>query len=335
MKLQFYISIVFSLALSSCFEAHESLEGIEPRSITVQPDYERNQFVYVSLDGQLNVKDNTNNKWHLRFQNGMDQWNIYLNPTERVTLYKSNTSNWNLIDHTIDLTSLDWQTDAPTSSGIYPAIGQWGDFSFSSPKSYQTVYILRVKKGITASYFKLQILDATTTSYTIRYGSLNGSFDKTITIEKNAAFQHSFVELDTQAREKLIEPPIQNWDLCVTYLSDSIQSNGLHPYFPTINPYYGVYSGLLINQQTNTFAVETEVPFEEVDFFYAKNLTYIRSDKLDASLVLWDALNEQAYANEGVTVIFKKGEDLHAVQAVNVIGDYPLIFSLEFRVKKL
>jgi hypothetical protein len=328
-----YIALIISIV--GCFKEDKNLPSSPTQNISLHNDFEHNQFVYLSLDDHIQIKDNADNKWHLRFQNEEKGWNIYLNPLERTTVSKTNITDYYDVDLSFNISGLEWQTDAPTSSGIYPAIGEWGDFSYNTPKSYRNIYILRIKNDISASFYKLQILDSKEDTYRIRYGSLNGQIDNIVSISKESTYKHSFLEIDTIPKQKYVEPPVDKWNLCLTYISDSISRNGELPYIPTINNYYGVYSTFLLNHNFNEVTVDSTHAYNDINFFLARKLHYQKLDQLNNYLISWDREEQKPIINENVTLIMKNEENFYAIKATQIVGNYPFQFDLGFKIKKL
>ncbi len=333
--MRYWIVILITILIAGCFKEDNRIPPSPTNNISLHNDFEHNQFVYLSLNNNLQIKDNADNKWHLRFQNEERGWNIYVNPLERTTVSKTSITDFESIDLSFNVANLEWQTDAPTHLGINPAIGEWGDFSYNTPKSFKNVYILRVKNDISARFYKLQILDAGLNQYTLRYGTLNGDIDTVINVIKDPIFKHSFLEIDSIPFQKFIEPAIDQWNLCLTYITDSIARNGDHPHIPTINEYYGVYSTFLLNHSYNEITIDSSHEYNDIDFFLARKLEYQKIEQLNNYLISWDEEENKPTINDKVTLIIKNNDSYYAIKATQIVGNYPFQFDLGFKIKKL
>ena len=77
-----------------------------------------------------------------------------------------------------------------------------------------------------------------------------------------------------------VEPPVNEWDMCFTYLQDSIKSHQILPERYTLNTNFGLYKALLINYRENLLNLDTVVGFENIDYFYASKFEYYQADQL-------------------------------------------------------
>ncbi len=330
-----FVIFIISLLYLSCSKQDPVLDAIPAKVLNVTTDIIDNQSVFINLVDVNFDSDSFNNCWHLKFQNTLNAWSIYLNPLENVAIYQTTSTDFKAIDSNYNLVGLNWSIDIPTTKGLYPAIGEWGDFNFNNPESFKAVYIVRIKNDITADFFKLQLLDASENSYRVRYGNLNKRDENTIVIRKNEEYSHSYLELSSEVNQPLVEPKHLNWDLSFTYLADSIIKHGNQPFISTINKNYGVYQSLLINQKLNVVAIDTVVGFTEMDYFIANKLNYNKLDQLNNIFIGWNNLKNEAYIKPKTCLILKRDEDYYAVSANDLFGDYPISYSLKLIIKKL
>lgn len=327
--------LIIILAFTGCFEPDIRIDSPSANEILLTSDVTRNQAIYLNLSHQNVELDPFDKKWHLKFQNAQNSWSIYMNPLENVAIHQTSITSFNGVDSTFNLTGLKWQIDAPTSKGAYPAFGSWGDFAFSIPKSYKNVYILRLKNDITATFYKVQVLDAKDNAYCLRYASLTGSIDQIITINKDESYTHSFLRLGAEPVQPKVEPKKNAWDLCLTYIADSINKQGNLPYLPTINDFYGVYQAMLINNDYNKIAIDSIHSFEDIDFFNVQSLNFKSPDQLHNVLIEWDDLKLEASVSTKIFLIVKQNDIYYAIKSKKISGKYPTDFDIELIIKKL
>ncbi|MDA8886230.1 hypothetical protein OAD66_09010 [Bacteroidia bacterium] len=315
-RLLSYIS--YLLLLTSCFLPDEVLPRVSPKEITIRLNKTDKQTAYVDLSKIDKSSDSTRGSWHLKFQNSAKGWAIYLNTLESVAVYNTKITDFDKVNESNYELDLKWQVDIPTPSGLYPAIGDWGDFGFANPKSYKDVFLISWNDGNTTLIEKLQILDASETAYHIRYGSLNGDSTKTIWINKNSEHTHSYFSFKENSQISNIEPNVDKWNMCFTYLSDSIENHHNLPYTETINPNFGLYQGLAINYKSNHVYFDTATTFDEIDYFQAVGLEYIRKDEIINPFMIWDSLNSTSTVNSKLTLIIKNYDSYFALKPISI-----------------
>lgn len=311
------------------------LPAQKPEQITVYQNAANNPNCILHLQPQETRIDSNYLPWHLRFETAKDRWHIFLNPLESVAIHNTSNTDFNAIDSNFNLVGLEWLVDKPTNNGLQPAIGNWGDFSFSNPASFKDVFIVRVKNYLTANFFKLQILDATNEAYRIRYGALNGSFDNTILIAKEENYAHKYLHLDTTALFPLVEPRREEWDIRFTYVADSITNNRNIPYLPSINTKFGIYPRILLNENNVALAKDTNYAFDELDYFIAKDLEYVATSQLNNPFLVWNIELQQAQHQPNINVILRKNEIYYAIRVVEFTGIYPERLELQLEIRRL
>jgi hypothetical protein len=328
-----YISI--ALSLTACFEPDEVLPKQTPSEITVRLNTLSNQTTYLNLGNLLSNNIGVQTQWQLKFQNLENAWSIYLNPLAKAGVHNTTNTNFEDINSQYKTNQIIWDVDVPTSSGTYPAVGTWGDYSFSNPKSYQNVYIITWEESGTLYMYKFQMLDATDSAYHIRYGALNDSVGQTKWIVKNKNYSHSYFSLKDNVLFTQLEPSKEEWNICFTYVSDSIKLNPKLAYIPTSNSYFGLFQTLNINQELNETYLDTTASFENIDYFYARDLPYTRIDQLLSPFFRWDFVAQQASTESGTILLVKNREKYFALQPVSVVsqGLESLIFKI--KVKQL
>jgi hypothetical protein len=278
---------------------------------------ERNQSSYIDLSNIANSYDGESANWHLKFENTSGGWSIFLNTLQNVAVHNTTETDYDKVNQDFNVLNLPWQLDVPTPLGSSPAIGTWGDFNFPNPKSFKNVYLVSWNDGITSFVYKLQILDASTNQYHIRYGTLDGSITNSFWVPKSNDYGHSYFSFKN-GNEVTIEPKKKDWNVCFTYLSDSINTYGKIPHIPTINKSFGLYQGLIFNQENTQIHLDTSTSFNDIDFFYARDLEYKTVDELHNSFYEWDSSINEVKIIEDLSIILKKGNQYYTLRAKRV-----------------
>ena len=334
MRLYIFFISTFVL-LISCFEPDEVLPIVPNEIVAIELDLSQNQATFLDLQ---HINPNTSQvfqDWQLKFQNDINGWAIYLNTLSKVAVYNTRITSYDSIYSSFSLANISWQLDIPTRSGAYPAIGMWGDFSFSAPNSYKDVYLVQwINNGVTEVY-KLQVLDAREGAYQIKYGSLDEQYVNTQWIEKSTNRQHSYFSLAENKILPNIEPPKDEWNICFTYLTDSITKHVNSPYISTVNKDYGIYQGVIINRVTSSIYIDTVRRLEEINYFNSNNLPYNSIDELYNIFSKWDADTESLVVDEKVIVIVKNRDNLFAIKPVALERTPLSSFMLRLEIKKL
>lgn len=330
-----YLAYIFLFLLSACAVEDTVLPQPKAEHLTVYQNAETKPNCILSLEPEEIKQDSGYLPWHLKFETTKDHWHIFLNPLESVTVFNTSSTDFNAIDSNYNLVGLTWSVDRPTDRGLQPAIGKWGDFSFSNPASFKDVYIVRVRDYLTARFYKLQILDATNYAYRIRYGSLNGSFDNTLLVTKDSEYAHRYLFLDTTAQFPLVEPRKQDWDISFTYVADSISNNKNIPFLPSINPKFGIYPRILLNEANVSVAIDTSHSFNELDYFIAKDINYTATSQINNPFLKWSIEYQQAQHQANTNLILRKEGIYYVLRVVNFTGSYPDNLKLDLELRRL
>lgn len=333
MRIYTYISLL--LLLSACFEPDEMLPKSKINTTTVRLNTTRNQAAYLSLNELSRSYDSTGSDWHLRFENETNGWGIFLNTLSRVAIHNTKSTYFDSVNEYYDVQQVEWQFDISTSDGLTPAIGEWGDFSFTNPKSFKNVYLVSWPGELSRQVYKLQILDAKNGSYHFRYGTLDGSLDKTIWLPKDEQYRFGYFSFKSNEISKAIEPKKSRWDVCFTFLSDSLSKRENLPYLPTLEAEIGLYQGILLNEQLNQVAIDTLVSLEDTDFFYAKNLPYNKQKELYSLFYTYNKDSRKIEVNTKLILYLTDGSRYFAIRAFNFTQSQDGTFITELNVKQL
>ena len=327
-----YITLLFLAA--SCFKKDEVLPKTPTQDFEVNLSLEGNQSSYIDLNNIASRNIGKTADWHLKFENSANGWSIFLNTMRNVAIHNTRKTDYNEIDPNWNTFNLPWQLDVPTPLGSLPALRNWGDFSFSNPKSFKNVYLISLTDNSKTTIYKLQILDASEDKYHIRYGTLAGGPTNSAWILKNSEYGHSYFSL-TQEKNLIIEPKKSEWNICFTYLSDSISSYQNIPHVPTINKAFGLYHGIVLNKENTEVFIDTSTTFEGIDFFYARDLEYKTVDELHNIFYQWDSTINEVTLIDNLSVILKKGNQYYALKADSIVGTDIRDISIKIESKQL
>jgi hypothetical protein len=323
------------LLLSACFEPDEMLPKSKIQTTEVSLNTTNNQEAYLCLNELNRLYDSTGSTWHLRFENEANTWGIFLNTLSQVALYNTTNTNYDSITEYYNLSQVEWQFDISTSEGLTPAIGVWGDFSFSNPKSFKNIYLLSWPGDLSRLVYKFQILDAKNDSYHFRYGTLDGSLDRTIWLPKNQQYSFGYFSFKNNEIATQVEPKKDRWDICFTFLSDSLTKHEGIPNLPTLEADIGLYQGILLNERLNLAAIDTMMSLEDTDFFYAKSLPYLEQKEMYDLFYTWDNVLKKIEVNQKLILYLTDGQRYYAIRATNFVQSTDGTFTTELNVKQL
>jgi hypothetical protein len=321
--------------LSGCFEPDEVLPKTRINEVSVRLNIVDNQVAYLDLNELYNTNIGVSSTWQLKFQNAKKSWSVYINPLRTSGVHNTKETDYYAIDQHYNVNSIVWNVDVPTQSGAYPAIGAWGDFSFSNPKSYKNVYILSWEDFGKTVYYKFQLLDATDSAYQIRFGTLDGLLDYTRWIKKDLNYTHTYLDIKSQLLYTKLEPSKDKWSLCFTYVSDSIRLHTKLPYIPSASIDFGLFHAVIVNRDLNQIATDTSVVFEDIDYFYARSLNYIKKDQLLSPFYTWDFVKQQAVVKDKTTLLIRNGERYFALQPISVKNEGVQSVLITMRIRQL
>ncbi|MFM9945129.1 MAG: hypothetical protein ACKVQB_07820 [Bacteroidia bacterium] len=326
---------VCSILFFSCEEPKDSITVItdpEFQSIEINA----NQFAthYYSLGQKKTISSNKITDWDLRFCAQNDKYYIYLNTTKnmRIARYDGNFSD------TIAAADIkNWQLDIMKSGKCMSAMGNWGDFSFSNPKSFGYTYIIDmgyINFVNEFGYLKIEVLGFTNGHYTLKFGLLNDPNGDTIAIEKKNEFDYMYLQLLPKAKVVNIEPPSSQWDLVFTQygLSSQVIKNGT-----IVDTGFTWTDMILLNSNGRTIAVDTLKEFDKITFWDAEK--YIYDNAIDYIGNKWRFFNFQNKAYEvtkkNIYVVKKSDNRIYKIELKSVDKSIPGITKIGFKVKNL
>lgn len=267
-----YLAVLFvTVSLSSCFPDIDT----DPMEPTFQEKFE-SPFSISGNSTFYKIHENTtelilNSKigtWDLAFQSALDGDFVLINYTTSAEAIKTGTQNFAEVDKDMadDLyTSDDWEFNDPSFSNVKDSLAL---------KDWESKEVYLINRGSAFpsedSFYKIQFISKTPTSYTFRYAHVESSGEIEKTIERSSTYANKYFSFKTDDTE-IFEPSIYNWDFFFTpYIG----------WYETLT--VGVYSpynltGVMINNEggVRVSKIDDEnVIYEDITLNDAKALAY-------------------------------------------------------------
>ncbi len=297
----FFLALLVTL-FASCFKEDDPIVlpppgDVQMSQVGMGPDY-LNQIYF-----KLSNKDtlvNDHRCWDLAFENSANGYHIWVNGGNMILVANTNSSNFAYLNDTV---GANWKWDASSWNKDSTAIGNWtvsnpGNptpakdiaSASSSGKIEQNdiatgVYLIDLGSDMPAAErIKKAVFETVDNSqYTFKYANLDGSDLHTVTLPKEPAYCYTYFTIRNGGVVLHPEPVKTNWDILFTRYRYIFYQNG------NVIPY--VVTGVLINPTGYSVAVDSSKAFTDVDYNYAKNLTYITNR--DAIGYDWKHINFQ------------------------------------------
>lgn len=220
------------------------------------------------------VAENDANAWDLGFSISGFMPSIILNSSKghQLWLYRNGDKNdWEALD-TNGLSSWpqyynsakDWTLGA-FNRGLNAAdeldLG-WGKYNFTNHQVVgDSIFILKTSNE---EFLKLQIVKLASGTYTVQYANLDGSDEKTFTVEKSKFSGKNFGYYNLSTGMTVdIEPAVEDWDLVFTKYIEMV---------PTAYPVFGVLiNPRLMSSKVSDVNVEDKPEYNSLDYLLDKN----------------------------------------------------------------
>lgn len=294
------LALIASL-LSSCFKKDDPVVlpppgDVQVSQVSMGPDY-YNQ-IYFQLSTK-NIKESDHRFWDLAFESSSSGYHVWVNGGNQILVSNTNSSDFT---HVTDTIFASWKWDASSWNPDSTAIGDWTHFvptnptntkygvAYSNPGKNEetedlqtgtTVYILDLGPDATASerFKKIVFETVSATQYTFRYANLDGTNQHEILLQKNSAFAYKYFSIRNGDTEVFPEPVKSDWDIQFTrYRYIFYQSGQVIPY---------LVSGVLVNPDGYSVAVDTTKSFSDIDYNFAKDLVFING-ALHRDVIGWN-----------------------------------------------
>ncbi|MBN8695561.1 MAG: hypothetical protein J0L87_03430 [Bacteroidetes bacterium] len=253
MHKKYFIALFSTFILYACEKEEIPVPKHDPghvitNSVNMNSDYKWQ--IYFDLKTNTVVGQNLKSIWDLGFACSETENHIILNSAKSMFCYNTLNSNFNTVTDTSGFSS-DKKCDHPSGHPDSTAIGEWEGFN--------NVYIIDRgynENGIHQGYKKIQFLNATSTSYTIRFADLNGNNDTTIQVAKDTNYNFTFLSF-TNASSVIVEPPKNTWDLVFSQYTHIF-------YEPEPTPY--LVTGCLLNRHQTMATIDSTTSFNTINF---------------------------------------------------------------------
>lgn len=214
--------------------------------------------------------------WDLSFSTGAENSEVWMNGGKQVLIYPTGSTNYSEIVTKGNTTASGWKYDAP--SGV---IGKSGLGLLSGSNHIGEVLIIDGGEGV---FFKLQIVEATTTEYKIKAGPLQSAVGSDYTLTKDE--DYNFIYFSFNNGIVTPEPPKKDWDILFTRYR--------HVYYG-LNPDGSDFPYLVNGVLTNPYKTQSASDSTKGYDFYAftlenAELFNIRADR-DAIGFNWKSVN--------------------------------------------
>jgi len=242
-KANYYIAILSVLILlSSCFKKEEPLTrhaqgGVE--TVQIEVGYPYLNQVYYSCETNAVLKTNTKYDWDLSFECGASGYHVLSNTAKGVFVVKLENTTFSSVVDTIGVV---WSWDDESGNLDSTVMKDW--------QNVNTTYIVDRKYSAGGSHLgfkKIQILNVSPTSYTIKYANLDGSSEVTSVVEKDLEVNFIHFSFDNGGETLKLEPSKEDWDLLFT--------NHYHKFSNLPLPF--VLTQVLINKHNGVVVAES------------------------------------------------------------------------------
>lgn len=323
--------IIVLLGLTSCLK--KDVEMLMPQVFNVvierTPKYSN---TFLNLNSKTVSLQTEDRNWQLKFQAEKGEWSVFLNPLIDISCLNTRTTDFESIDSNyVKQKGLLWLRDETFKGRIMPAIGTWGDYSYKRPKSYNNVYLLRINYGSEIRYIKFVLEGSANFNYTIRYADLYDDYDVNFIVDKGHEYCHRYLILDEFPVLYDIEPTKTKWDINFTYGLDRIDidtSEMLINSYELQNESIGVFPRIISKSNDLQMCIENELMFEEIDYFYAKTLTFEHFQEFANPLIYFNKNEREYMPVPNVVLVLRSGTNYYKVK----LEDIQSIDSISYRL---
>lgn len=258
---------IIGLFLQSCEKKEIPIPVPPPGDLTIQQiemgGYYKNQLFY-SLKNNEVVSQNIKTIWDLSFESSDEGWHVLLNSSKLMAAYFYEERSFS---DELNLDEASWTWDTQSGSLDSTAIGDWRNLEgiYVIDRGYNHV-------GTHKGYKKLQLISSNSQTFEIRYASLNGDEEMTLTVNKDKTLNYTPFSFEPGSEFPEVMPDKNTWDLEFT------QYTFIYYDLEEITPYLVV--GVLLNRNNVKAILKTDINFEDIDLDYATQIEY--SNAIDA-----------------------------------------------------
>lgn len=261
MRFNLYTLLVVCLLFVSCKKEELPVPAHDPgdvitNSVNIDPSYKW-QFFY-DLGTNTVVGQNLKTVWDLGFEATASGYHVILNTAKAMYVRNMGAASFTSITDTNGFTA-NRKWDEPSGNIDSTAIGDW--------RNTNSVYIIDRgynETGVHQGYRKIQFQQYTANNYTVRFAELNGAGDTIFQIQKDSAYNFTFLSFSNGGQTLIVEPPKKDWDLCFTQY--------LHIFYNPLQPY--LVTGALLNRYQTRAVMDSLKTFSEIKFSDVNSYTF-------------------------------------------------------------
>jgi hypothetical protein len=307
MRTCFYNSLAIcflaALLFSGCFKPETPILEPESERVYINDSTLGPAQIFYSLAQRKVVKKNSIYDWDLAFDCREDGFYIKLNSSKGMGAYNTGNRNFDL-DYKKNY--YPFKYDGQEGDLSKTAIGNWGDFSFSSPQSFGYVYI--INRGLFEQSRKIGIKKMILKGfkegfYNLLFADADGANQFFVRVPKSTHSNFTYFTFEEGGKIVQVEPPIDSWDLLFTPFIDSISHL---KYIFKIDELNAVYDGVLFNSASRMISEDNERSFEEINFRYLETYPFTSQENyIGKRFWYWDEIYNKQAVYKGTTYILK------------------------------
>lgn len=313
-KRLYFISLAaIILTFIGCMPEDEPLTPLFVDSTTMRQSVSMGSLygtqLYYSLKTKSIVRSQPITTWHIGFSCERDKATVILNSALFMRLCEvKSTTPFEEVTKVPEIPEREWRYDKPILVEDSTALGKWYKKEGSTYTFNKSVFIVDLGNddiGKKLGFRKIQFVDITDNTYTLRVAELNNKNDTTITIQKDSEYQ--FIHLNVQAKCKVVvgEPKRNEWDLLFTRYT-----------YIFYEPEYTAYSvtGVMINTPKISVWKDSAGSFDKVTRNEAQSYSYKNDrDVIGYDWKYFDLENNKFILDHRRTYVLKTNEGFYYV----------------------
>ncbi len=329
-----FFILASALGLEACFKPDEPFPvDVSERITLVDTTFGPAQIFYSLKDRKIIAK-NSIYAWDIAFDCKEGSFTIRLNSAKGMGAHLMESRDFER-DYSHD--KFDFRFDNPNGSKETTAIGQWGDFNFTNPQSFENVYIIHrgwFEEKRPIGMKKMVILGYKDSAYQIKFAELDGSQEYTIQIPKSKNRQYVYYTFEEGGKEVSVEPEKDSWDLLISPYTDTLVH---YKYLFGTESNMAVYDGVLLNRYNREVALDSIRPFEQINFRHLDLYTYVRhNNAIGRRFWYWDdVFNRYAVKEKPIYVLKDNNGNYYKIRFLNYGRDLFGHLTLSFDLKNL
>ncbi len=275
--MRIYILVLTPLLLWSCRKVELPVPlpdkgDVKTATVDIGSDYKKQ--VYFDLSTGLNVGENEKTTWDIGVSN-VGEFIVLNNAKVMYAAPIFNRSFTEINDTTTYAMNRRWDswTGNPDSVAI---------------KGHNLFIVDRGidQNGVAQGWFKMEIIENSTTSFTGKFAKLDGSNETTFSFTKDPSYNYTHISLNGAANVVNVQPAKNAWDLVITQYTYVYWNPDFFPY---------IVVGVLANPSGDVLMIEVtnEKTFEQVDYEYANELNL--EARIDQIGFDWKSFNGTTY----------------------------------------